>query len=94
MEYVNASFYQLKKFIEYKAKLSGVFVVLVDARNTSRQCSSCGYIEKANRKNQSEFCCKKCGFSENADYNAAINIAARATSISLLSSAKKLLQVA
>jgi IS605 OrfB family transposase len=86
------SFYQLRQFITYKAILKGV--PIVDPRNTSRQCLECGHIAKANRKNQAEFCCKKCGYNENADYNAAKNIAARAVSISLLSSAKKLSKVA
>jgi IS605 OrfB family transposase len=88
------SFYQLRQFITYKATLKGVPVVVVDPRNTSKMCSACGYIAKANRKNQAEFCCKKCGHSENADYNAAKNIAARAVSTSLLSSAKELSKVA
>jgi IS605 OrfB family transposase len=89
------SFYQLRQFITYKATLKGVPVVVVDPRNTSKKmCSACGYIAKANRKNQAEFCCKKCGHSENADYNAAKNIAARAVSTSLLSSAKELSKVA
>ena len=88
------SFYQLSQFIEYKAKLAGIPVFVVDARNTSRTCSSCGHCEKANRKNQAEFCCKNCGHMENADYNAAKNIAARAVSTGLLPSVKPLLKVA
>lgn len=88
------AFYQLRKFITYKAILKGVPVVVVDPRNTSRQCSICGHTEKANRKSQSDFCCRKCGHSENADYNAAKNIAARAMSMSLMSSAKQLVEVA
>lgn len=88
------AFYQLRQFITYKAILKGIPVVVVDPRNTSRQCSVCGHTEKANRKSQSEFCCRLCGYSENADYNAAKNIAARAVSMSLLSSARKLVKVA
>jgi putative transposase len=61
------SFYQLRQFITYKAILKGVPVIVVDPRNTSRMCSACGHIAKANRKNQAKFCCKKCGYSENAD---------------------------
>lgn len=38
----------------------------------------CGYISKENRKSQAEFVCLKCGHSENADINAAKNIALRA----------------
>lgn len=72
------AFYQLQGFIEYKAALKGIDVVKVDPRNTSRTCSKCGYCDKANRKNQAEFVCEACGMTMNADYNAAINIAARA----------------
>lgn len=72
------SFFQLRSFIEYKAQLAGVLVVVVDPRNTSRQCPSCGYIAKANRKTQSKFLCIDCGFSGLADYIAAINIGRRA----------------
>ncbi|MHB8423290.1 MAG: zinc ribbon domain-containing protein, partial [Leptospirales bacterium] len=66
-------------FILYKATMSGVPVLFVDPRNTSRQCSCCGYIDRKNRKSQSEFQCVQCGFSLNADWNAAINIASRAS---------------
>lgn len=72
------AFSELRNFIEYKATLLGVIVQLVDPRNTSRQCSVCGYIDKKNRKSQSEFECKLCSYSENADYNASRNIMFRA----------------
>ncbi len=71
----NWSFHQLRLFIEYKAKREGVPVVAVDPRNSSRTCSACGHCEKANRKNQAEFLCLHCGFSLNADRNAARNLA-------------------
>lgn len=72
------SFFQLRQFIEYKARVEGVPVVAVDPRYTSQTCSACGHCEKANRKSQSEFVCKICHFSINADINAAINIRFRA----------------
>ena len=72
------AFLELRNFIEYKAKLAGVLVRLINHRNTSRQCSVCGYISKKNRKTQADFVCCACGYTENADYNASKNIAFRA----------------
>ena len=70
------SFFQLRAFISYKARLAGVCLHLVDPRNTSRTCSVCGHCEKANRKSQAEFVCQhpQCGHAAPADWNAAINI--------------------
>ncbi len=73
------SFYQLRQFIEYKSELNGIEVFLVNPRNTSRQCSRCGYIDKKNRKTRNDFKCLSCNFSAYADDNAAINIAAKAS---------------
>ena len=72
------SFFQLRSFIEYKAKLNGVPVVAVDPRNTSRTCPSCGHIDKANRKTQESFLCVLCGHAGLADHIAARNISSRA----------------
>ena len=47
------AFNQLRTFIEYKAKIVGVLVKLVDPRLTSQTCPSCGFISKHNRKSQS-----------------------------------------
>lgn len=69
------SFLQLRSFVEYKAQLAGVPVVLVDPRNTSRTCSVCGYCDKANRPSQAVFLCKRCLYSVNADLNSARNLA-------------------
>jgi len=72
------SFHDLRTKIEYKAKLTGIPVVLVDPRYTSQMCSSCGYISKSNRPSQDKFSCKSCGFFCHADFNAALNIRGRA----------------
>lgn len=68
------SWYQLEQFLKYKSKLVGKRVEFVDARYTSQKCSVCGHVERGNRKSQSQFCCKKCGFRLNADLNASRNI--------------------
>ena len=68
-------------FTKYKAKKLGKFVLLVDPKNTSRECPQCGHIHPDNRKNQSQFLCVKCGHADNADRNAAYNIENRARKI-------------
>ena len=73
----NWSFFQLRQFVEYKARRAGVPVVLVDPRYSSQTCAVCGHCERANRKSQSEFVCKHCGHSTNADRNAACNLRER-----------------
>ena len=72
------AFFQLRSFIEYKAKIAGVLVTLVEARNTSRTCPSCGFVSKSNRKSQSQFLCQECGFASNADLVGATNISRKA----------------
>jgi len=68
------TFAQFYDFIAYKAQERGMQVVKVDPRHTSQTCSSCGHQHRSNRKSQSLFLCKKCGYCLNADYNAAKNI--------------------
>ena len=34
----------------------------------------CGHVDKENRQTQADFCCVKCGYSNNADLVGAINI--------------------
>lgn len=72
------SFQQLRNFIVYKARLSGVPVSIVDPRNTSRTCLACGHCDKKNRKSQAEFWCVLCGFEAHADLVGAVNVSRRA----------------
>lgn len=68
------NFFELQRFIIYKALAKGIRIVFIDPRNTSRTCSKCDYCNKGNRKSQSDFCCLKCEFAINADLNASCNI--------------------
>jgi transposase len=59
-----------------KPRLQAYLLIKVDPAYTSQVCSECGYTDRKNR-NGSDFKCKQCGHSMDADYNAAINIAAK-----------------
>jgi transposase len=48
----------------------------VNPMYTSQRCSACGHVSGANRKSQAVFTCTACGYTANADVNAATNIAA------------------
>jgi putative transposase len=68
------TFAQFYGFITYKAQERGIQVVKIDPRHTSQTCSQCGHQHRSNRKSQSLFLCKNCGYCLNADLNASINI--------------------
>lgn len=65
----------LQRKIEHKAEVAGIEVRKINPQYTSQRCSRCGCIDENNRKNQADFKCVTCGYSTNADYNAARNIA-------------------
>jgi putative transposase len=48
----------------------------VPAAYTSLRCSHCQWIDKNSRQSQARFVCSWCGFTCNADTNAANNVAA------------------
>ena len=66
-----SGWYKLEQCLSYKAQ-----VEKVPAHYTSQTCNQCGSIDKANRKTQSIFKCRRCGHEDNADVNAALNILA------------------
>ena len=43
----------------------------MDPKYSSQTCSECGHQAAENRPSQSKFLCKVCGYSDNADLNAA-----------------------
>lgn len=73
---------ELKRQLIYKAEEKGGQVILVNPKYTSQTCFNCGHRHKDNRKSQAEFICVSCGYSANADENAAKNI----LTLSLISS--------
>ena len=80
-EIQNASWYKLLHMLLYKAESAGKEVVLVDPKNTSSMCSSCGKIEKKALSTRTHRC--ECGLIMDRDINAAINIYNRGRALSL-----------
>ena len=72
------AFFQLRQFVTYKALAAGIPLILVDPAYTSQRCSRCGYTARNNRRTRDAFECHHCGFALPADWNAALNIRARA----------------
>lgn len=68
------TYHDLQSKISYKAKESGIEVILIDPKYTSQRCNTCGWIDKRNRQTQDAFDCINCGYKTNADVNAAKNI--------------------
>lgn len=69
------TYFDLRTKLKNKAEEVGIRVELVNPKYTSQRCSRCGYLDKENRLTQAQFVCLKCGFEENADYNASQNLA-------------------
>ena len=70
----DAGWGQLLQCIAYKAEDAGRDVIAVNPRHTSQRCSSCGHLDRENRRTQAEFRCQACGHEAHADVNAAMNI--------------------
>lgn len=60
--------------VEQKAEEHEVRVELVDAAYRSQRCYKCGWVQKSNR-NRKLFKCQQCHHTDDADLNAAKNIA-------------------
>ncbi|MGB5770883.1 MAG: transposase, partial [Crocosphaera sp.] len=69
----DCSWGNLKAKIESVAEKFGSICLDVNPKFTSQQCSHCGHIQKENRKKE-RFLCLNCGFLEDADIQASINI--------------------
>ena len=72
------AFYQLRQFLEYKARVAGVSLILVPPAYTSQTCHRCLHIHpeqgKSYRSGKS-FKCGHCGWGGDADLNGANVIA-------------------
>jgi putative transposase len=69
------SFAQLRQFIEYKALLKRISVIVVNPKYTSQMCPKCGYTHKSNRNHKIHtFTCGKCIYTSNDDRIGAMNL--------------------
>ena len=60
--------------LEYKSDLYGKTFTKIPAKNTTRTCSECGYINKELTLADREWTCPECNTFHNRDQNAAQNI--------------------
>jgi len=65
-------------YLNYKALRARKAIFKVPPYQTSQECANCGHTHPGNRTKQDKFCCLSCGFTENADVNAARVIKKRA----------------
>jgi putative transposase len=67
----------------FKAKLIdleehfGIVANEVPSPYTSQECSSCGYVDRRNRRSRSKFLCRSCGKQKHADVNGACTVKGR-----------------
>ena len=83
---LNEGWSKLLDLTRYKMADNGGAVVTVPAPFTSQTCHICGSATPGQRKNQALFVCGNadCGWTGNADFNAACNILMRAVSRGLV----------
>lgn len=77
--FYNLSYRQVSSRIQMLSEENRVTFRSVLPFNTSIECSKCGHIEKGNRLSQELFVCQRCGYTDNADYNASKVILKRFT---------------
>lgn len=83
----------IKQKLERLQQLYGIEIIEINPAYTSQECSSCGYIDKKNRKDTQEFECKVCGNKTNAQVNGAKNILKRSSLGSLYLTKKQVLKI-
>lgn len=80
---LNVALGRFETLLTYKMEKACKPLFKVAPNHTSQECACCGYTHPDNRKNQSDFICKSCGNTDNADHNAALVIRKRAINLIL-----------
>jgi putative transposase len=71
----DASFFEVKRQLLYKAERYGGYVQLVNRwYASSKTCSACGWVDKDLNLSDRVFICETCGLSIDRDFNASLNI--------------------
>ncbi|KLL05306.1 MAG: transposase IS605 [Mycoplasmataceae bacterium RV_VA103A] len=71
---IRASWNQLAQFFSYKVKETGKEVIVVNPKNTTQRCSSCGKLANPKVERDIEIYNCSCGLILDRDVNAAKNI--------------------
>lgn len=75
----DASFFEVKRQLLYKAEQYGGYVQLVSRwYPSSKTCSTCEWVDEDLNLGDRMFICEACGLSIDRDFNAALNIQAEA----------------
>ena len=69
----DASWGKFVQYLTYKAESAGCKIVKIDPKNTTKQCSNCGNIQKMPLWIRT-YKCSSCGIEIDRDINSAINI--------------------
>ncbi len=72
----DAAWYSLRQKTKHQAAKLGNWVIEVNPRGSSQQCSQCGYVSPQNRDKE-KFVCENCGHHEDADTQAGRVLAQR-----------------
>lgn len=77
----HASWRKIRTMLEYKCRWYGKQLIIVNPKNTSRICHSCGHLQQQFKGlstnqwlNTRQWTCEECGQQQDRDVNAAINI--------------------
>lgn len=69
----DASWYQLQSFTSYKAADAGKSVRFPESRDTTTECSKCGFPVQKSLSERMHIC-PNCGLTKDRDWNSAVNI--------------------
>lgn len=68
-------FYEWIRQIKYKCEWKGIEFIQVDRfYPSSKTCHNCGCIKHNLKLKDRTFICDECGYTEDRDYNAALNL--------------------
>ena len=71
----DASLYELRRQLTYKAEANGTRIVVADRYYpSSKRCSSCAVVKHTLSLSERSYHCDSCGFTSDRDLNAAINL--------------------
>ena len=77
----DGGFFEFRRQLEYKCRMYGSTLMVADRwYPSSKTCSCCGVVKDTLALAERTFRCSDCGFEEDRDVNAALNLARYAAS--------------